>query len=164
MAAGRERKTTDEENAQWIDLCTYVHDKILGYDESQKITRKMALRLRGLSQGKFMANNNIKATAKYPYDVILYTFKYCYSDIQRALRSVNFKDESHKFNYIMKIVEDNINTVYIRMKTAKKNEEEVEKMNMDISTNSDFTSIYENRKSNVDKKEPKRSNKLADLW
>ena len=92
----------------------------MGYDDNQSLSRNMVLRLKGLANNKFMANNNIKDTADYSYKIILLTFKYCNSSIQRALNNVAFKDESHKFNYILKIVEDNINTVYMRMKKKNK--------------------------------------------
>jgi hypothetical protein len=102
-----------------------------------------------------MANNNIEDTANYTYKLVLNTFKYCMPDIQRGLRSNSFKDENHKFNYIIKIVESNLNTIYIRMKTSEKNKQKTESMNMSSVTHSG---------ANYQTKASKTSKKLDDLW
>ena len=97
----------------------------MGYDENQSLSRTMVLRLKGLLSNKFIANNNIEDTANYSYETVLNTLKFCMPDIQRGLRSNSFTDENHKFNYAIKIVESNLNTVYVRMKNAEKAREEV---------------------------------------
>lgn len=145
---------TEEEKLAWDELYTYVRKNIMGYDDNQALSSAMVLRLKGLSTNKFMENNNIQSTANYSYDTILNTFKYSSIDIQRALRVNSFKDESHKFNYILKIVEKNINTVYVRMKNAEKAREEAKNTTIEAPahTGAEF------------KPKEKKKDKFTDLW
>lgn len=145
---------TEEEKMAWDELYTYVRKNIMGYDDNQALSSTMVLRLKGLLTNKFMENNNIQSTANYSYDTILNTFKYSSIDIQRALRTNNFKDESHKFNYILKIVEKNINTVYVRMKNAEKAREEAKNTTIEapVHTGAEF------------KPKEKKKDKFTDLW
>lgn len=148
------KKMTEEEKMAWDELYTYVRKNIMGYDDNQALSSTMVLRLKGLLTNKFMENNNIQSTANYSYDTILNTFKYSSIDIQRALRTNNFKDESHKFNYILKIVEKNINTVYVRMKNAEKAREEAKNTTIEapVHTGAEF------------KPKEKKKDKFTDLW
>lgn len=118
------KKMTEKEKKDWESLYMYVKTNIMGYDENQALSSTMVLRLKGLLTNKFMENNNIKSTANYSYETILNTFKFCSNNIQKALRTNSFKDESHKFNYVLKIVEKNINDVYMRMKSVERAKEE----------------------------------------
>jgi hypothetical protein len=145
---------TDEEKVAWENLYYYVKSNIMGYDENQALSSTMVLSLKGLLTNKFMENNNIESTANYSYVVILNTFKFCSQDIQRALRTGNFKDEHHKFNYILKIVEKNINTVYMKMKGRKKVNEEIETVDTTIAN---YVGVeYKAKESKKDK--------FSDLW
>lgn len=117
------KKMSEKDKQDWESLYYYVK-KIMGYDENQALSSAMVLRLKGLLSNKFMENNNIESKANYSYETILNTFKYSSLDIQKALRTNNWANEMHKFNYILKIVEKNINTVYVRMKNAEKAKEE----------------------------------------
>ena len=148
------KKMTEEEKLAWDELYTYVRKNIMGYDDKQALSNAMVLRLKGLLTNKFMENNNIKSTANYSYETILNTFKYSYPDIQKVLRTNNFKDEQHKFNYILKIVEKNINTVYVRMKNAEKAREEAKNVTVEISnhTGAEF------------KPKERKKDKFNDLW
>lgn len=145
---------TEQEKIAWENLYNYVRFNIMGYDENQALSSAMVLRLKGLLTNKFMENNNIEAKANYSYETILNTFKYSSLDIQRAIRTNNFKDESHKFNYILKIVEKNINTVYMKMKNAEKAKEEAKNMAIEVPTHigAEF------------KPKEKKKDKFTDLW
>ena len=101
------KKMNEKEKQDWEDLYYYVKN-IMGYDENQSLSNTMVLRLKGLSTNKFIENKNVKSTANYSYETILNAFKYSSLDIQRALRTNSFKDEMHRFNYLLKIVEKNI--------------------------------------------------------
>lgn len=148
------KKMTKEEKIAWEELYTYVKKNIMGYDDNQALSSTMVLRLKGLLTNKFIENNNIESTANYSYETILNTFKYSSLDIQHALRTNNFKDESHKFNYILKIVEKNINTIYVRMKNAEKAKEEAK--NIVVETPS-YTGAEFKPKEN-------KKDKFTDLW
>lgn len=145
---------TEEEKIAWDELYTYVRKNVMGYDDNQALSSAMVLRLKGLLTNKFMENNNIKSTANYSYETILNTFKYSSLDINKAMRTNSFKDESHKFNYILKIVEKNINTVYVRMKNVEKAKEEAKNITIEapIHTGAEF------------KPKEKKKDKFTDLW
>lgn len=148
------KKMTKEEKIAWDALYTYVRKNVMGYDENQALSSTMVLRLKGLLTNKFMENKNIEATANYSYETILNAFKYSSPDIQRVLRTNNFKDESHKFNYILKIVEKNINTVYVRMKNAEKAKEEAKNTMVEVPTHTGAEF----------KPKEKKKDKFTDLW
>lgn len=147
------KKMTEEEKKSWENLYYYVKN-LLGYDENQALSSTMVLRLKGLLTNKFIENNNIESTANYSYETILNTFKFCSPDIQKALRTNIFKDENHRFNYILKIVEKNINTVYMKMKNVQKAKEEAMNSTVDAPTHigAEF------------KPKEKKTDKFSNLW
>lgn len=145
---------TEEEKLAWDALYTYVKKNIMGYDDNQALSSAMVLRLKGLLTNKFMENNHIASTANYSYETILNTFKFCSPDIQRILRTNNFKDEMHRFNYILKIVEKNINTVYVRMRDAEKAKEEAKNVTVEMPTHTGAEF----------KPKEKKKDKFTDLW
>lgn len=148
------KKMTEKEIQDWNNLYEYVRKNIMGYDENQALSSTMCLRLKGLLVNKFMFNNKQKDGANYSYEVILNTFKYCYNNIQKALRANRFKDEQHKFLYITKIVENNINNVYLRMKNAEKAKEEAKNTmaNITVHNGAEF------------KPKEKKRDRFSDLW
>lgn len=148
------KKMTEKEKQDWESLYMYVKSNIMGYDENQALSSAMVLRLKGLLTNKFMENKNIESTANYSYETILNTFKFCSPDIQRALKTNRFVDEQHKFNYVLKIVEKNINTVYMRIKNAEKAKEEAKNINIEapIHTGAEF------------KPKEIKKDKFSDLW
>lgn len=143
-----------EESQDWEELYYYVKNNIMGYDENQALSKNMVLRLKGLLTGKFIENKNIKDISNYSYKTILATFKFCLPDIQRVLRTNTWKNEAHKFNYILKIVENNINNVYMRMKNVEKAKEEAKNTTVEAPAHmgADF------------KPREKKMDKFSDLW
>lgn len=148
------KKMTEQEKRAWEELYYYVKSNIMGYDENQALSSAMVLRLKGLLTNKFMENNKIESTANYSYETILNAFKYSSLDIQRALRTNNFKDEQHKFNYVLKIVEKNINTVYVKMKNIERAKEEAKNTTIEVSTHTGAEF----------KPREKKKDKFSDLW
>lgn len=144
---------TEKEKKDWEALYMYVKN-LLGYDENQALSSTMVLRLKGLLTNKFIENKNIEDGANYSYETILNTFKFCSPDIYRALRTNNFKNEQHKFLYITKIVENNINDVYMRMRNVEKAKEEAKNTTVEIPTHigAEF------------KPKEKKKDKFSDLW
>ena len=152
--ARTKKHMSQQDKEDWENLYEYVRHNVLGYDENQSLSRNMVLRLKGLLNNKFMANNNTDNTANYSYQVVLNTFKFCMPDIMYGLKNNHFKDEGHKFNYVLKIVESNLNTVYLRMKNADKIKREIETKKVDIPIN-----------NNIEyKPKEKVKDKFADLW
>ena len=154
MAKTTKKHMSIQDKKDWDALYQYVKN-ILGYDENQSLSKEMVLRLKGLLNNKFMANNNIADTSNYSYLTVLNTFKFCLPDIQRGLRSNSFQDERHRFNYIMKIVEANLNNVYMRMKNAEKSKRKTETIDTGTATHSGASYQSKTKAS---------SEKLNDLW
>lgn len=146
-------KMTSEERKQWGELYEFVRTNVMGYDQNQSLSNHMVLRLRGMLNNKFMANNNVKSTANYSYEVVLNAFKYSMPEIIKACGRVRFADEKHKFNYFLKIVENNLNDVYLKMKNRKKAEEM-----------SDRTETYQKIKSAGYKSRESDDDKFSELW
>lgn len=143
-----EKETKNQENEEWLTLCEYVKNEIMGYSDDMKFPKFIALRLRGLSKGTFMANKNQKPQASYDYKTILYTFKACKLNIINGFKSNNtkFTNEQHRFNYLMVIIENNINDMVIRLKNAKKAKEKTENIPLDNQTNEGATYTSKNKK------------------
>lgn len=148
------KKMTEKEKQDWESLYNYVKSNLLGYDENQALSSTMVLRLKGLLTNKFIENKNIEDGANYSYETILNTFKFCKFDIDKALRTSRFVDEQHKFNYILKIVEKNINTVYMKMKNVEKSQEKIEEVDTTIAN---YTGAKYKSKEN-------KKDKFSDLW
>lgn len=149
------KRLSDEDKKDWDELYNYVKNNVMGYDQNQSLSKMMVLRLKGLLYNKFVENNRIEDTAKYSYKVILNTFKACSMDIQRGLSTKSFTDEMHKFNYVLKIVESNINNIYVRMQQAKKVDEKIEIIDM---------SIINNKGAEYQRKTMDTSDKYEEFW
>ena len=105
------RTKNEPKNKEWIELCEYVKKEILQYDDNMKFPTYLALKLQGLKKGQHIANNNIESGS-------------CY-DAYMEKNETKIKDERHRINLIIKIVEPEINDVYIRLKQAQKREEKI---------------------------------------
>jgi len=138
----------------WDALYNYVKIDILNYQD-KKMPKYMTLRLIGLKDGKFYANNKTKKEASYDYKLILLTFKLMKGTILNALQNTNIKDEQHKINLIMKIVESEINNVKDRLEAKKKSEEKIEIIDL---------SHQVREQSNYSKKSKEVNEKLKNLW
>ena len=147
---------TSIEKEQWEKLYQYVKKDILLYNDSQSIPSNFVLRLKGLTKGKYIENKNIEDKANYSYEIILYTFQICKPSIMKALANKTFENESGKFNYICKIVENNINDVYLRVNKAMKIEENIQML--------DTNALSHNGGSYKKKTEELKNNKLNELW
>lgn len=121
------KKMSEEEKKQWDELYSYVKE-LMGYDDKTSLSRTEVLKLKGLTRGQFIANNNQQELAEYSFYEILVTFKVCKFDIIRGFRNNSFKSNGHKFNYMIKIVEGNLSTVRERLKNRERQEERIEQI------------------------------------
>lgn len=153
----KSRSMTAEEKEQWDRLYQYVKTDILLYKENQSIPSQIVLRMKGLCQGKLIANNHTKNNADYTYETVLLTFKMCKSAIFQGLYGKTFNSEVNKFMYIAAIVENNINDVYLRIENAKKTKEKTKNIQLDNLSNN----IAEYKKKTEDNIV---SNRLENLW
>ena len=138
----------------WDALYNYVKLDILNYQD-KKMPKEMILRLIGLKDGKFYANNKVKKEASYDYKLILLTFKLMKGTILNCLQNIEIKDERHKVNLIMKIVEGEINNVKDRIEAKKKSEKKLQEIDL---------SHQVHEQSNYSKKSKEVNDKLKNLW
>lgn len=146
---------SQQEKQDWDALYQYVKTNVMGYDMNQSLSKQMCLRLKGLLKNKFIENHNIPDTANYSYQVVLNTFKFCNLSIQKGFNTNTFQDENHRFNYALKIVERNLNDVYIRMRDAEKSKELAKEH--DVSESNNYVNTFKSKKNNDRKK-------YDDLW
>ena len=125
------KKMSEEEKKQWDELYSYVKG-LMGYDEKTSLSRTEVLKLKGLTRGQFIANNNQQELAEYSFYEILITFKVCKFDIIRGFRSNSFKSNGHKFNYMIKIVEGSLSTVRERLKNRQQAEQKIESIEVNM--------------------------------
>ena len=149
----------EQEKKEFNELYEYVKKDILQYPNDVALPKYLVMRLKGLRDGKFIVNKKIKSKADYPYSVIMLTFKFCKSNILRAIETKNFKNEQMKINYIMVIIENNINDIVLRLKDKEKAEKEAERQINKLKietpilvnkTKSDNSNKHDNNKCNLD--------------
>ncbi len=87
---------------------TLLHDDILNYDERQIVVNKKLEQL-----GK-----------SYGWEIVFKTFKHCENDIKFWIQQKNFDNEYLKINYIMAIITNHINDIYIKYKNEKRQKKE----------------------------------------
>lgn len=141
----------------WCELYEYFKKDIMGYPESFKLQRFAVLRLRGLSEGKFMSNKKSKPMASYSYKTITLTMKLCKGKINDYIHrnKTKFVDEKHKINGIFIIIESEINDVVLRLNRAKKSEEKTKDLELKHQTNTG---------AKYKKKDRKENSNLENLW
>lgn len=148
-----------EDIKYWEKLYDYVNNNVMGYDENC-LSNSMIFRLKGMRVGKFMQSKNIKDKAYYPFKVILATFMFCMPKIKRGLETNTFYTEEIKFNYICKIVENNLNTVYLKIMNTEKAKENASEV---ISKTIDYADTYVNRYKS-EKTNHNKNHEFDDMW
>lgn len=105
------------ENTDWDKVYQYFKIDILGVPEGATLSPHAVERLLGMRVGRYKPNaNNTRITKQgYSFRVILLALKFSKAAIDKAIKTVNFKDDHHKVDYIMKIVSNNINFVQRRV-------------------------------------------------
>lgn len=141
-----------KENKNWIELCEYVKKEILEYDENMKFPQYLALKLQGIKKGEHIANNHHKAKANYDDLTILCTFKAYKDRIVSYLHNneSKIKDEKHKINIIMKIIEPEINDVYLRLQRIEKSKSKI--ANIEYKNQSNKNAGYTKRTKETSEK------------
>jgi len=146
-----------QEQVDWLELADYVFREILQYETGIKFPKYLALRLKGLHAGNFMANKKQKPQASYNYKIILITCKFCKHSILKYLgpSREKIKDERHLINTIMTFLEGEINNVVLRLKNSKKAEEKT--VNIELENQVHEGAEYKAKSKNVNKE-------LEGLW
>lgn len=148
-------KTKVQINKEWDELYQFVRNDILAY-QNKALSKYFVLRLKGLSEGKFMSNKRTTPRAKYEFNEILMTFRIQKYNIISSIQDKDkFTNEQHMVNYIMVIIENNINDVVDRIKRVEESGKQGEKIN---TSHTETQADYMRRTKEV-------SNSLLDeLW
>ena len=145
----------DVNNKEWYELCSWIEINIFDYSKDQKLQTKACQALRGLQKGKAFGNNDFPDNGKYPFNIILMTFKANKILIQNALKNKTFDSEQKKMQYVCAIVRDKINDVYSRYIKAQKTQEKAHSADVSVMTNDGSEYKATERKTNK---------RLENLW
>lgn len=104
-----------EEKDKWDTLYKFVKLDVLKYKAEQRLPKHLITRLVDIRNGttveKYVGRVELSKEG-YPYEVILKTFQKCNDDIQQSFRIKNFDNERQQINYMMAIIENNLNDIY----------------------------------------------------
>ena len=95
------------------------------YSDKMQLSEHTRRKLLELRNGGLIKNHEGVTDNGYPFPVILMTFKVKKLEIDRALDNINFENETQKVNYIMAIIKNSINDVYLRVLAKNKRDEMV---------------------------------------
>lgn len=148
---------TKEEKEQFNNIYTFIKDEIFGGYDDRPLPKDLVLRIKGLREGKHYANKKVKSNGQYDYYVILMTFKAFKYEILTGLKrnESKFKDERHKINYIMAIIDNGIGTIYNKIKNIKNAEDNINRV--DINTEAE-TAEYQRKTEEI------KSERLKNMW
>ena len=151
----KEKKTvatmTKQEKIDWDELYQYFKIDIMEYSD-KKLPQYVVLRLRGLTDGKFMSNKNSSSQASYTFREILMTLKLSKSAIEKYFMNNNgsFADEKHRINGVFVIVESEINNTKDMLNRCKIAKEKCEMM--DVSHLSSESAEYKSTNKGINSK------------
>ena len=118
---------------EWKELYQYVKKEIMLYSDDLRLSKYFILRLKGLSEGKFISNNKVQSMGKYSFREILLCFRIHKQNILNTLSSIQIKDEQHRVNIIMLLIEKGINDVVLRVSNVEKTVNKIEDVEVNIS-------------------------------
>ena len=145
------------------EVCQYIKSEILGIKKEFTVPKALVERIMGLRSGQYAPRKNSKVHGEevkgYSYDVILKTVKYKKLDLIISLKDQSkFKDDQHRVNHIIVIIQNHINDVYWKLKQKEESDKRLD--SLDINLNEDKHEF----KSNTNITENKVSKKLKHLW
>lgn len=114
-----------QEEIKWFNEVYEYIKELLGYIDCQQLPKSLITRLYDLRNGTTMVRGVgrvVKSKEGYKYDVILNTFLTNSDTIRWAFNNKSFKNEQNKINYMMVIVDSNINNTYIEMSSKLSND------------------------------------------
>lgn len=95
-----------KEKTDW-DKVYQKWKNILNIPENKNVDKYTVLRLRALRVNKYMPKqeNVLYRNVGYSYDTIYKTLVFCENKMRYALKTIDFTDNQHKTNYLLKIVD-----------------------------------------------------------
>lgn len=112
----RELMNYKENEIKWFkELYEYIKE-LLNYNETQKLPNSLVTRVQDLRNGTIMqrgVGRIVKSKDGYTYQTILNTFLTLSEKIRWAFDNKDFTNESSKINYMMAIIDSNINDLVV---------------------------------------------------
>lgn len=126
----------EQEDSDWDKVYKYFQHEILRQKSGNNLPQHAVERLLGLRVGRYKPNATNTRTIKqgYSFPVILNTMKFSKREIDKAIKRVNFRDEEHEINYIMKIIQGHLPFIQAKMNRLEKQNQRIEKLRKEDST------------------------------
>lgn len=119
------KKSKEELMSKFNELYVYVAVEILNYELGQITPPHLRKRIRKL-------NDN------YEFDVIKYCIESLTTYLKKVVANTTFQDDMHMVNYVMVIIENNINDAYKVMKHKKSIEQKQKSHTIDYEIMNDL--------------------------
>lgn len=133
---------------EWCKVYDYFRYQVLGYKNGMQLPKFCKNKIQGLRVGDFVLKKGKKIELNsdgYPYKIILITMMMTRNDMEYALKTKVFKSENEKIAYLIGIIMNNINDVYLRILEGEKSKERLRKQ-VDKKTEEEQVDIsYENK-------------------
>ena len=160
------RKTSEEEK-RWFDaLYAYVKNEILELAPELNLTNYTVLRLRGMAQGCFVGQDRSECDLTYGYRVVLAAFNKMAPLIKYGLQNKTFNSSQHRINWMMSIVEPQLNEIYLDEESERKRIEDLQNQNDSVNEDIErYQKLNNYINSQVEFKEAKTWDKQhEDMW
>jgi hypothetical protein len=106
-----------ENEIKWFNEVYEYIKELLNYDDTQKLPNSLVTRVQDLRNGTVIQKGIgrvIKSKEGYTYKTILNTFLAMSEKIKWALENKDFTSEQNKINYMMAIIDSNINDLVVQ--------------------------------------------------
>lgn len=113
------------ENQDWINLYEYVRREVWKLPHDRPLPPHFINRIKSLRFGRYLMRGR-KVTQSYTYKQMYYTFLVCNKNIQDAFKRMDFSDDTHKVDYMMAIIVNNINGVCDRIDNKERCDDELQ--------------------------------------
>lgn len=162
-------KETKHENSDW-EKCYEYAKELLNIGVGQNLDSHCTNRILGTRTGSYYPNGtNVRGLKRgYSFEVILTAMKFSSVQIRHAFDTMQFKDQKHKIDYMMKIVTNNINFVNSKVENKKRAESKLDTVvvsmpNADIPSYSQKGSVKQDKVSDLIKSNTSHEDDLKDL-
>lgn len=134
----------------------WIHNNLLQYDDKQIISPMLRKRIKDLAYNK-------DGEQLYTFPMILYTAMTHAKEIKFAFSNKDFQDDKHKINYIMVVINNDINRVKQKVLDYQREQEKASVYVEDAQKLADNKMLngsqrYINKTENID------SERLEKLW
>ena len=132
-SSAKDRKVSPEEQNWWDALYMYVKNDILELDPKLHLSQYTILRLKGMAQGCFVAQDRAEYDLTYGYRVVLAAFTKMAPLIKYGFQTKTFKDLQHKINWMMVVVEPHLNEAFLNEESERQRVEDLKQQTSEVN-------------------------------